>query len=81
MSNLKILEQGTSASGLTKKFVVQNTGGVVLGYISWQAHWRRYWFTPMFAMGFDAGCLFEIGDFCIDETEKHWTALKAREEL
>lgn len=71
MSNLRILEQGTSASGLTKRFRVDSTAGIPLGEITWKAQWRRYWFMPILNTGFDGGCLAELSDFCIDETEKH----------
>lgn len=73
MSNLRIVQQGTSESGKTNHYIVQNTQGVLLGNISWHSQWRRYWFVPIGStVGFDAGCLVDIGDFLIDETDKHW---------
>jgi hypothetical protein len=72
MSNLRIIQQGTSESGKTNRYSVTNTQGVALGTVSWYSQWRRYWFVPTGAtVGFDAGCLLDIGDFLLDETEKH----------
>jgi len=75
MSKFLIFFQiGTSSSGLTKRWAVHNTGREVLGYISWYAPWRRYWYTGLPSVGLDATCLREIADFCEHETLEHKNA-------
>lgn len=68
MSYLKFVPEGTSKSGLTKRWTVQNLEGCVLGWIQWKASWRRYWFEPTNQTGFDAACLKDIVDFLVKET-------------
>ena len=55
-------DQGVSPSGLTRRVVVKNTGGTVLGHISWHGQWRRYTFVPSQhdRLIFDHRCLLEI---------------------
>ena len=64
-------QQGTSASGLTKVWWVLNTGGNILGQVSWYAPWRSCWYTTSPNVGLDAACLREIADFCENETRAH----------
>jgi hypothetical protein len=64
MTYLDFEDKGTSASGLTRRWVVKSkAGGILLGWIEWHAQWRRYWFCPINNTGFDAACLQEIADF------------------
>jgi hypothetical protein len=49
---------------------------LVLGRISWMATWRRYWFEPGEATGFDASCLKAIAEFLEKQTRDHWDRLK-----
>jgi hypothetical protein len=69
MSYLIFLYKGGSDSGKTKRWTVNNRQtDEVLGWIEWKAAWRKYWFCPVNATGFDADCMEEITNFLRAET-------------
>ena len=72
MSYLLFVYKGTSDSGKTKRWVVQNrqTDGL-LGWIEWKASWRKYCFYPVNSTGFDEACLEEITNFLADQMIAH----------
>jgi hypothetical protein len=70
-SYLNFVPAGFSASGKTKLWGVQSTGGAVLGTISWFAQWRKYTFEPQPGTVFDSVCLGEIANFIATETYRH----------
>lgn len=53
--------------------VINKHSRVLLGYVAWQTHWRRYTFVPEPHTCYDAGCLHEIAQFCDLETKKRKT--------
>ena len=54
---------GASPSGKTRRIVVKNTSGELLGGIEWRAGWRRYVFFPHPArLVLDAACLRELAE-------------------
>jgi len=61
----------------TKQFVVKNKLlDFALGYVKWNAQWRRYcFFTTTRGLIFDSGCLADIQDF-IDQLMKDWRDVK-----
>ena len=71
MSYLRFKTEDLSASGITKRISVKNTGNYLVGTISWHAAWRRYTFTsePYFVL--DHECLREIANFLEKETREH----------
>ena len=71
MSFLNIKENGSSPSGKTKRWSVENAvGGPSLGDIRWFAPWRKYVFEASKAI-FDEACLTEIAEFIERETRAH----------
>ena len=70
MSYLRFRPNGTSASGLTRRWVVENVQtDSQLGWIEWKASWRKYWFCPLNGTGYDSVCMGEIGNFLATETQ------------
>lgn len=71
MSYIKFVDNGWSASGKTKKWVITTVDGVTLGWVSWHVSWRKY--TASFQTGtvFDHGCLREIATFVEAQTRLH----------
>lgn len=64
MSYLNFVLEGTSASGKTKMWRVETTGGMLLMRVSWWANWRKYTVdTGGCKTICDAVCLREIADF------------------
>ena len=62
-------ERGTK----TKYFLILSKGfGSVLGYINWYGPWRKYCFTSMDNIVWDANCLNDVSAFLDDlmETRK-----------
>jgi hypothetical protein len=68
MSYLQFVSAGTSASGKTKQWSVQNLQGIHLGEIRWFAAWRKYTVFPDPGTTCDAECLHEIATFLEAET-------------
>jgi hypothetical protein len=60
MPLLTFVDAGTSESGKTRRFIVQNERTFPLGNIQWMPSWRRYVFCPSNSTVFDASCLSEI---------------------
>ena len=57
-SYLVFRDVGTSASGKTRRVLIENKSDEVLGGIEWRAAWRKYIFFPRAgALVFDADCL------------------------
>jgi len=48
----------------------------ILGVIKWYGPWRRYSFFPQSDTRFEKTCLWDIADFCDEETKKHFEARK-----
>lgn len=71
MSYLNIVLTGKSDSGKTNIFAVQTLDGGVLGRVSWFGPWRKYTFSPVPNVTFDANCLDEIANFCRSTTNTH----------
>lgn len=71
MSYLNFVDCGTSPSGKTRMWQVQNISqGVVLGWVKWYAPWRKY--VVDIASGlFDPDCLDEISKFARSKTQEH----------
>lgn len=42
-----------------------------LGQISWYGPWRKYTFSPGINTVYDKGCLYEIADFTLNETNRY----------
>ena len=58
---LVLEDVGMSKSGKTRRIVVKNTSGALLGSIEWRSGWCRYVFCPNLArLVLDADCLHEI---------------------
>ncbi len=71
MSYLRFRPNGTSPSGKTKRWVVENSqSDTQLGWIEWKAPWRKYWFCPLNGTGYDSVCLGEIANFLLAETNQ-----------
>jgi hypothetical protein len=52
-------------------------GGAILGEIKWFARWRCYGFFPATGTIYECNCLWDIADFCANQTTEH----KARQKL
>jgi hypothetical protein len=61
---IRIIDVGTSKSGLTKRFVVESMfkGGIV-GMIKYKANWRKYAFFPVRDSYFEEVCLYNLASF------------------
>jgi len=71
MSYLTFEDKGTSESGKTGRWTVNNAAdGAVLGWVEWKSPWRRYWFCPVNGTGFDAACLRDIEQFLTARMEE-----------
>jgi len=58
---LAIREFGSSPSGKTRRFIVENRRrDEILGYIRWYGPWRQYTFYPEPLTVWSAGCLAEV---------------------
>lgn len=73
MSWLRFVENGTSPSGKTKKWRVENTSAKseVLGDVAWFSHWRQYCFYTALGTVWNADCLLEIQEFLDAENRAH----------
>lgn len=60
---IRVEDNGTSASGLTKRWVVRNIrSGENCGEIRWHGPFRGYCFFPTDGFLFDASCLHAIAE-------------------
>lgn len=56
----------------TKRFWVKSKeGGDTIGYIYWYGRWRKYCFFPNTDTVYEWICLYDIADFCKQETENY----------
>lgn len=55
----------------TRIWNVRNTSQMLLGWVKFAPHWRRYVFIPDYAvqLQFDAGCLKDIVQFLEEQTQ------------
>lgn len=51
------------ASGKTKRWLIRNRDGELLGSISWHAPWRQYVLYVVGLPLFAAGCLHDLSEF------------------
>lgn len=70
---LMFTSAGTSASGLTKTWNIENVDfpGHALARISWYAPWRKYVFTPCPNTLWDAKCLTDVIAFLNHHNAAH----------
>lgn len=74
-SFLNFEELPTEAARRTKIWRVSSrTTSIVLGFVRWFPHWRKYTFIPEAGMVFDASCLHELSDFVLERTRDHQSA-------
>lgn len=77
MSWIKFTFHSKSDSGLTSRWSILRTNGVVadgcraLGWVAWYAPWRKYTMFSVEGITFDASCLRDIADFCEQQTREH----------
>lgn len=58
----------------THSWTVRNKlSGDSLGQVYWYTAWRKYVFTPLDSLVFDASCLRELAEFCDQKTEAQKT--------
>lgn len=70
MSYLTFVDSPQEPGKVTKCWVVKSgEQGLVLGGVSWFAHWRRYTFAPCPNIVLDATCMTELADFCQRQTD------------
>jgi len=62
---------GNSKSGKTKIWDVRTLEGYTLGYIKWDAPWRKYSFCPLPNTSYESDCLQDLSDFCKKVTIEH----------
>lgn len=71
-SYLKFDLQPKLPSRKTKIWLVLNKyDGSELGRVFWYTKWRKYTFEAAADCIFDAGCLKEIADFCLEQIQVH----------
>jgi hypothetical protein len=85
-SYLNIVDNGTTPSGLTRRWIVYQRGGVgydnlpiILGEIGWWSPWRQYTFTPSGNTIWNESCMDEIAAFLRLMTKEHKTKHPRRE--
>lgn len=73
MSHLNFSIFGTTPSGKTRIWNVKSVGPArpLLGTVKWYAPWRKYVFEPLSQTIYDAACLTEISQFCVQQTAEH----------
>ncbi len=76
---MRFVSKGTSPTGITKRWVLQNTRtGEIVGWVQWHGPWRRYCYFDKEASLYDSDCLRLIADFLekamVEHKEKLSTA-------
>lgn len=69
---IEMREYPTPPSRKTKIWnVVTKEGAKILGDIKWFARWRCYGFFPAEGTVYEHNCLWDIADFCSNQTAEH----------
>lgn len=79
-THIQFVMTGRSATGKTIVWLVQaRKGGDHLGYVRWQAGWRKYSFFPEPNCIFEGTCLRDIAGFIEQRTTEQRWAKKDRQ--
>lgn len=65
---IAFVDAGASPSGKTRRWEVKTKAGVLIGRISWDAHWRKYVLTPSYPTDWEEDCLRDVAAFLEEQT-------------